>query len=85
MLGADLVRGAVAVTRDEPSGVVVGNELLQPAAQVLDGVEGVHPQEVLFEGADEALGDAVTSPLTKSAAQTFGTSRSGPALSLHPR
>ena len=30
LLGADVVRGAVAVPGDEPGGVVVGNELLQP-------------------------------------------------------
>src|SRR3712207_9025049 len=33
--------------------------ILQPAVQVLDGVEAVHPQEVLIQGADEAFGDAV--------------------------
>ena len=45
LLGTDLVRGAVAVPGDEPGGVVVGNKLLQPAPQFLDGVEGVHPQK----------------------------------------
>ncbi len=59
LLGADLVRGAVAVPGDEPGGVVAGDEVLQPAAQVFDAVEGMHPQEVLFEGADEAFGHAV--------------------------
>src|SRR3954453_14365065 len=59
LLGANLVRGAVAVPGDEPGGVVVGDELLQPAPQVLDGLEGVHPEEVLLEGADEAFRDAV--------------------------
>ena len=59
LLGTDLVWGAVAVPGDEPSGVVMGHEILQPAAQLLDGVEGVHPQEVLLQGADEALGDGV--------------------------
>ena len=59
MLGADLVWGAVAVPGDEPGGVVVGHEILQPAAQLFDGVEGMHPEEVLLQGADKALGDAV--------------------------
>src|SRR5918992_6015219 len=59
LVGADLVRGAVAVSCDEPGGVVVGDEVPQPAPQVLDRVEGVHPEEVLLQGADEALGDAV--------------------------
>ena len=59
LLGADLVRGAVAVPGDEPGGIVVGDEVPQRAPQLLDGVEGVYPQEVLFEGADEAFRDAV--------------------------
>ena len=49
----------VAVPGDEPGGVVVGDEVLQPAVQVLAGVEAVHPQEVLLRGADEAFRDAV--------------------------
>ena len=44
---------------DEPSGVVVGDEVPQRAAKLFDGVEGVHPKEVLLEGADEAFGNAV--------------------------
>src|SRR5918997_766856 len=50
LVGADLVRGAVAVSGDEPGGIVVGDEVPQPAAQLFDGVEGMHPQEVLLEG-----------------------------------
>src|SRR6478735_492056 len=37
----------------------MGHEILQPAAQLFDGVEGMHPEEVLLQGADEAFGDAV--------------------------
>ena len=59
LLGADLVRGAVPMSGDEPSGVVVGDEVLQRAAKLFDGVEGVHPEEVLLQGADEAFRDAV--------------------------
>src|SRR5215210_3301969 len=44
---------------DEPGRVVVGDEVLQRAPQLFDGVEGVHPKEVLLERADEALRDAV--------------------------
>ena len=44
LVGADLVWGAVAIPGDEPGGVVVGDEVPQPASQVLDGVEGVHPE-----------------------------------------
>ncbi len=64
MLGADLVWGAVAVSGDEPGGVVVRDEALQRTSQRFDGAEGVHPEEVLLERADEALGDAVALRLT---------------------
>src|SRR3954451_20168714 len=59
LLGTDLVRGAVAVPGDEPGGVVVGNELLQLTAQLFDGVSKVCTHEVLLQGADEALRDAI--------------------------
>src|ERR687894_811485 len=55
LVGADLVRGAVAVSGDEPGGIVVGDEVPQPAAQLFDGVEGMHPQEVLLQGADRLV------------------------------
>src|SRR4051794_40184274 len=48
-----------AVPLDEPSGVVDLPELDQCVAKLLDGVEGAHPEQVLFQGADEALGAAV--------------------------
>src|SRR4051794_5733185 len=44
---------------DEPGGIVVGDEVPQPAAKVLDGVEGMHPEKVLLQGADEAFRDTV--------------------------
>src|SRR3712207_6410116 len=44
---------------DEPGCVVVGDERLQRATQALDGVEGLHPEEVLLQGTDEAFRDAV--------------------------
>jgi hypothetical protein len=44
LLGADLARGSVPVPGDEPGGVVVGDEVLQRAAQLFDGVEGVRPE-----------------------------------------
>src|SRR5918912_89047 len=47
------------VPLDQPGGVVGLAELEQRHAQVLDGVEGPYPQQVLLEGADEALGAAV--------------------------
>ena len=50
LLGTDLVWGSVAVSGDEPGRVLVGNEVLQRASQLFDGVEGVHPEEVLLDG-----------------------------------
>src|SRR5215207_9268099 len=47
------------VPLDQPGGVVGLAELEQRHAQVLDGVEGPHPQQVLLQGADEAFGAAV--------------------------
>ena len=44
---------------DEPSRVVDLPELDQGVAELLDGVEGPHPEQVLFQGADEALGAAI--------------------------
>ena len=47
------------MTGDQPMGVVAVGELEQCQAQVLDSLEALDPQQVLLEGADEALGDAV--------------------------
>ena len=44
---------------DEPSRVVELPERDQRVAELLDGVEGPHPQQVLLQGADEALGAAI--------------------------
>jgi hypothetical protein len=52
----DGIRRPEAVPLDQPSGVVGVAEFEQCEAEFLDGVEGPHPQEVLLEGADEALG-----------------------------
>ncbi len=50
-----------AVPFDQPGGVVGFAELEQRAAQVLDAVEAVHPEEVLLQGADEALAQPLPS------------------------
>src|SRR3712207_9146407 len=71
LVGADLVRGAVAVSGDEPGGIVVGDEVPQPAAQLFDGVEGMYPQEVLLQGADEAFRDAVALRLADEGRRTL--------------
>src|SRR3954463_13384326 len=44
---------------DEPSRVVDLPKDEQRLTELLDGVEGAHPQEVLLECADEALGTAI--------------------------
>ena len=45
--------------RDEPSFIVAPGECDEFGAQVLDGFERPHPEQVLLQGSDEALGDAV--------------------------
>src|SRR3954470_13985109 len=44
---------------DEPGGVVDLAKDQQGLTEVLDGIEGPHPEQVLLQGADEALGAAV--------------------------
>src|SRR3954447_19561189 len=44
---------------DEPARVVGLAEGQQRLPKLLDGVEGAHPQEVLLQGPDEALGAAI--------------------------
>src|SRR5215213_8503647 len=44
---------------DQPSGVVGLAEREQRRTQLLDGVEGPHPEQALLQGADEAFGAAV--------------------------
>src|SRR5689334_74755 len=52
-------RVAEAVPLDEPRRVVDLAERDQRVAQLLDGLEGSHPEQVLLQGADKALGAAV--------------------------
>src|SRR3954447_12635812 len=44
---------------DEPGRVVDIPKDEQRLTELLDGVEGAHPEQVLLQGADEALGAAV--------------------------
>ena len=44
---------------DQPGGVVALPKDEQCLTELLDGVEGAHPEQVLFQGPDEALGAAV--------------------------
>src|SRR3954468_18071359 len=45
---------------DEPGGVVDLPKVEQRLPKLLDGVEGTHPEQVLLERADEALGAAIS-------------------------
>src|SRR5512132_3831642 len=47
------------MTGDQPVGVVPVDEFDQRQAQLLDGLEVPHPQQVFLQRTDEALGDAV--------------------------
>ena len=44
---------------DQPVFIIVARESVESLAQFLDGVKDADPQQVLLEGADEALGDAI--------------------------
>src|SRR3954447_16204051 len=44
---------------DEPGRVVDLPKDEQRPTELLDGVEGAHPEQVLFQGPDEALGTAI--------------------------
>ena len=56
----DLCRGPVAMSLDQPWVVVPPLELLEGLDQLDDGGEVADPQQVLFQGPDEAFRDAVT-------------------------
>jgi hypothetical protein len=45
--------------RDQPSLIVAPGECDKLGAQFLDGFERPHPEQVLLQGSDEALGDAI--------------------------
>ena len=60
---------------DHPLVVVSVFEGHQSQAQLLDGIEGFDPQEILFEGADETLGDAVALWLAYESRRTSDTQK----------
>jgi hypothetical protein len=49
----------IAVTLDDPVVIVGPLKVQEGLAQVLDGGEVLHPEEVFLEDADKALGAAV--------------------------
>ena len=53
LVGPDLSRRPVAMAGDQPVGIVPGGEIQQRQAQLLDGLEVAHPQEVFLECTDE--------------------------------
>src|SRR6202171_5355609 len=71
LIGSHLGWGTIAVPSDEPSFVVASGELDECGSQLFDGVEGSHPQQVLFQGSDEALCDAVALGLSHEGGRSF--------------
>ena len=61
LFGPDLLGCLVAVSLDDPGGVVGFPEVEERQPQLLHGVEGADPEQVFLQGADEAFGAAVTS------------------------
>src|SRR3954452_889352 len=59
LIGADLSGRLVAVPLDDPALVVGPLERDERQAELLDGLEAAHPQQVLLQGPDEPLGAAV--------------------------
>ena len=56
---AILSRAEESVSLDQPGRVVGFPEREQRLPQLLDGLEGPHPEQVLLQGADEPLGTAI--------------------------
>src|ERR1700745_2847640 len=71
LIGSHRDRGTIAVPSDEPSFVVASGELDECGSQLFDGVEGSYPQQVLFQGSDEALRDAVALGLSHEGGRSF--------------
>src|SRR3974377_2339388 len=71
LISSHLGWGTIAVPSDEPSFVVASGEVDECGSQLFDGVEGPHPQQVLLQGSDEALCDAVTLGLSHERGRSF--------------
>src|SRR3954451_24725104 len=59
VLPAIFSRAEESVAFDQPAVVVGLAEREQRLTEFLDGLEGPHPEQVLLQGADEALGAAI--------------------------
>src|SRR3954447_10645294 len=57
--GAHGVWAAVSVLLDQPLGVVAGDEGADGVSDLVDGLEDASVHHLLFQGAEEALDDAV--------------------------
>jgi len=62
-----------AMPFDQPSGVVGLAESEQRLAQILDRVEGLHPQEIFLQSSDEAFGTAITLGRADEGGRALGT------------
>jgi hypothetical protein len=49
LIGSHLDWGTIAVPGNEPGFVVVAGELEERGSQLFDGIEGLHPQQVLLQ------------------------------------
>src|SRR5690349_20337535 len=58
---------------DQPSGVVALAEREQRLAQILDRVEGLHPQEIFLQGSDEAFGTGIALGRADEGGRALGT------------
>src|SRR5215204_2253015 len=56
---------------DEPGFVVVPGKRDERGSQLFDGIEGSHPQQVLLQGSDKALCDAVALGFSHEGGRSF--------------
>ena len=77
--GASVVRASVAVLLDQPFGVVAGGEGADGVSDVVDGLEDTSVHDLLLEGSEQALDDAIiryegisASTLVRSSGRRYG-------------
>jgi hypothetical protein len=71
LIGSHLGGGTIVVPSDEPSFVVTSGEFDECGSQLFDRIEGSHPQQILLQGSDEALCDAVALGLSHEGRRSF--------------
>src|SRR3954454_13838260 len=82
LVGPHLGWGTIAVPGDEPSFVVVPGELDERGSQFFDGIEGPHPQQVLLQGSDESLCDAIALVFSQQGGRSFDPQALGLVLEV---